>query len=413
VKALFLIPSAYGFATFSVAFLLYQLNLIGYLHPASDAYLLCLFALAAFACSAAVNMGRFRRIAAGLSNWTLHASVTQRGIVSWALFALHLVGLYGIYKYVVELIGYFGSASELFVTLGAASYKIRQASDEIQTIGTQLSYLGWIAIWITAYQAGRGSSKRVLWALAIVQLAANLIYIDRTRPVWIVFGAALTIIAARYHKVSPVRLARTLIVSGVVLVSIFVAVGTWIGKITLESSRSNARSALPVAMEPLYLYGTSGFAYFDQVVAVELPHGGIPQRMLYPALMIAGRLGLVERPPPQINEFKNVPMPTNVGTFLEPLYRDAGIVGVLVGTLLISFGGDALAMYLLRRPSAGAFVGWAALCFVDFIAFFTPKASSTPTWLFLLFGVAFAWRNRVPIEMRASTGRLQDCRGTS
>ena len=64
-------------------------------------------------------------------------------------------------------------------------------------------------------------------------------------------------------------------------------------------------------------------------------------------------VGLATEPPPQILPVLDIPFPANVATFLEPLYSDGGLVFVLSGILVATFGVDSLALLrklALRRP---------------------------------------------------------------
>jgi len=88
-------------------------------------------------------------------------------------------------------------------------------------------------------------------------------------------------------------------------------------------------------------------------------------------------------------------MPTNVGTFLEPLYRDGGVPLVFVGIFLHTFGFGWLGTWLLRFPSAVTLAGWSTLCFCNAMAFFTPKFNNSPTWLFLALAGVVAIRARL------------------
>jgi hypothetical protein len=56
------------------------------------------------------------------------------------------------------------------------------------------------------------------------------------------------------------------------------------------------------------------------------------------------------------------------------------------GILLHSAGLDAVGYWLLRSRRPLALFAWANICFVTFLAFFTPKLNNFPTWLFLILG---------------------------
>src|SRR5439155_17556648 len=115
-------------------------------------------------------------------------------------------------------------------------------------------------------------------------------------------------------------------------------------------------------------------------------------------------VGIVPSPPSQINEYFSMPFTTNVGTFLEPFYRDGGFTFAFAAILVHSFGLDWLGLALLRSGRRLALFAWANLCFVTFISFFTPKITGFPTWLFTGLAIAaILWRERYP-ALRSGRG---------
>ena len=108
----------------------------------------------------------------------------------------------------------------------------------------------------------------------------------------------------------------------------------------------------------------------------------VPERALYPALKALAALNMTPSPPSQLNDYYSVPFPANVGTFLEPFYHDGGMAFAFVAIVVHSFGLDWLGLAFLRTTRRLALFGWANLCFVTVIGFFTPKITGFPTWLF-------------------------------
>jgi hypothetical protein len=195
----------------------------------------------------------------------------------------------------------------------------------------------------------------------------------------------------RYRNLTGQKLIRIALVNATAALAVFVILGAWIGKIDLSASSGVDRTTMTESLEPAYFYATSGFAYLNRILVDEQPAWSLA-RSGYPLAMVAYQAGLAERPPPQVNEFINVPMLTNVGTFLEPLYRDGG-VGLLIGGLvLLPFLSGLLGLWLLRQASVFGLVGWSTTCFCSFMSFFTPKFNNAPTWLFIAVGViATVW----------------------
>ena len=300
---------------------------------------------------------------------------------------LHGLGFLGIALYIRDFANALGGIANFGNALLTASYLIRWEGQATTSLGTQLNYFGWIAIALTWFEYRRGRIGRVWLVVAAVHFAANLVYIDRTRPIWIVFTAAvLGLLAIPPDR--PLRLARIVALGAAAFGGIFLVLAVWIGKVVRPGQFGE--TVLPLWAQNLYNYGTGGFAYFSQLVGATEPIEYLPVRALYPGVKVLAALGAAGAPPSQINEFFFAPFPTNVGTFLEPYYRDGGLAFACAAIVVHSFGIDYFALKLLRSQRPLALFAWANLCFVSFIAFFTPKLTNFPVWLFTGLGIAAA-----------------------
>jgi hypothetical protein len=303
---------------------------------------------------------------------------------------LHVVGLAGVLLYCWELIKLAGSLELFILALFTDSSLIRQGLSEISSPGIQLSYLGWMAIALSLVYFVRYRWSWILALLSALQFAANLTFIDRTRPIWIVSCALLTAMAFDQGQLSrrPFK-----VIGGFCLFAVlaFVLIGLWIGKTGGEAGGYGA-TALDGMYFSLYLYLTGGFAYANELLTHTLVVSWVPERVLYPLFRLASELGISSAPPSQISEFFYVPYPMNVGTFLEPFLNDGGVLFALVGILIYTLGFDYAGLICLRSGRFLATYFWANLCFSALIAFFVPKIGSTPFWLFLALSLgAAAW----------------------
>jgi len=156
-------------------------------------------------------------------------------------------------------------------------------------------------------------------------------------------------------------------------------------------------SVLPGIAQDIYMYGVSGFAYFNYMLENRQEIAYAPERLLYPINKLLSVYNPAAKPPSPILEFYEVPFSTNVGTFLEPLYRDGGMYFVILGTILYSFGLNSLCLTFLRNGTPLAYYAWAMLCFTTFICLFVPKISSTETWLFVGLGMASLVAKRIQL----------------
>jgi hypothetical protein len=389
LRVALLIPSFYGAATWALWLGLYELRLIAWEPTSPGATAIFLGVLLVFGASFVTAFRPYL-------NWysQRHAppalSVPEPPTINrWAYVAvLHLVGFIGLALYIRQMAAAFGGLPSLVEVFALSSYAIRWQSEVTGSVGTQLSYFGWVAIALTFQQYRAGSDTRWWLAIALAQFLGNLIYIDRTRPVWMLFTTMLVILAARDRVKAGIATMVRVALAASVFVGVFFAVAAWVGKVVSEGQYG--ASPLPPFAQNVYAYGTGGFAYFNRLLDTQEAITYVPERVLYPAFKAFAGLGLTSAPPSQINAFFYVPFPTNVGTFLEPFYRDGGCLFLILGIILQTFGLDLVGYALLRSGRPTATFAWANVCFVAFIGFFTPKITNLPVWLFTFLGIISA-----------------------
>lgn len=389
VHAWFLIPSSYGLVMWGFTLGLYSLRLIDWDPGSTFAMALFLGVLLAYGLSAAVHYKPYTRVLNVIQERVRHLDALPHAQRPWhisdaALWTLHLLGLFGLGLYLREIMGIFGGFLGLLDVLTAESHLVRQA--EIELVGIYFSYFGWMAIPLTVLRWRiDGKPPRLLLFAVALQLGGNLLFIDRTRPVWLVFASILILFPLVEGLAARRLLLWSLGIVGIGIISFF-GIGAWIGK---TGAGFDAYGAVNVNQElaNLYYYLTSGFAYFEAMLDLKYPYDFVPQRSLYPLFKVGAMLGIVAEPPIQILPFIEAPFPANVGTFLEPFFADGGMVYVVLGVLASTFLVDFVALLFLRSTSPLAIFCWANLCFVSFISFFVPKISTTPVWLFLFVGI--------------------------
>ena len=377
---LFYIPSFYGSLTWGVWFILYLLKLIRVDEVSSSALIIFIVVEILFILSTCLAYPRYR----DLLQSRMTADVYQPGSVAFPgkplLIMLHGLGGVGLLKYFMDISSFFGGVNYVLFALMNEAASIRGNVDLPTSMGTQLSYFGWIAIAFTIL--GIANKKLSKWWLFLVgmQFIGNFVYIDRTRPIWIIFTALLMILPS---AVSPdiKKILKWMSVALVASIILFWLGAEWTGKSYYEDKFDDP--AIPGITQVMYAYGVSGFAYFNHMIENNEPISYKPERIMYPLMKIFTKFGLTKEPPSPILEFYDVPFETNVGTFLEPFYRDGGFVFVLFGALIYSFGFDLLALRFIESNDPFALFAWSNLCFTAFIAFFTPKVTQFPIWLFI------------------------------
>lgn len=397
-KFLFFIPSFYGALTWGAWLVLYLMKLIRLDQCSTQALTIYLFVELMFLVATLVNLPDYRSVMEKKhceenfkSGWR---DSSRRQVTTIGLLALHFAGFIGLIKYVMDFSKNLGGIYGFMLALFSEAVAIRMEAQTSSSVGTQLSYFGWIAIGLTVYHI---SSKRVSgwwWFPVILQFVGNLMFIDRTRPFTILFTSILMTLPA--VKNLNMQKIMTWGAGTLLLVTItFWVIAEWSGKTYYKGVDEN--SALPGITHDIYLYGVSGFAYFNYMLENRQEISYAPERLLYPINKFLSAYDLAAKPPSPILEFYDVPFSTNVGTFLEPLYRDGGMYFVILGTLLYSFGLNSLCLSFLRTGTPLAYYAWAMLCFTTFICLFVPKISSTETWLFVGLGMASLVAKRIQL----------------
>jgi oligosaccharide repeat unit polymerase len=397
-RYLFFIPAFYGAVSWGAWLALYSMNLIRIDRCSTEALALYLFVELMFLLATLVSLPAYRRAReeprAGESP-AGRGGTRSRGATSWLLLILHGAGFLGLIKYVADFSANLGGIYGFLFALASEAESIRREAESSSSTGTQLSYAGWVAIGLTVYFISSKKVSRWWWFPVLLQFAGNLMFIDRTRPFTILFTSLLMVLPATGRP----NLRKIMAWGGGAF--LFALVCFWM--IAQWSNKSfyqelDQGSPLPGITQDIYLYGVSGFAYFNYMLENREEISYAPERLLYPANKLLARAGVAAEPPSPILEFYQVPFSTNVGTFLEPLYRDGGMLFAVLGTLLYSFGLNRLALCFLRCGTPLACYAWATICFTTFICFFVPKISFLGTWLFVGLGaasLALTWIERL------------------
>jgi oligosaccharide repeat unit polymerase len=380
VRNLAATPSVYGFIVWVLAFLLYYNGPIPWNRPTANLWIIFIIGTVCFLSSALFSAFVLNTKAFTPAGWWIVRSARQPSL--YFILALHLAGLLGVGKYIADFGRSMGDIALFQEALIYQSHLIRMEAESATSYGFQLSYFGWVAIGLSIlYKSPYAWKKRAVMVLSLIQLCTNMVFIDRTRPSWIIFVGIVLIIITSY-RLSTKRLVALALSVPAGFILLFVVIGAWIGKTDFnEAFKSN--STVSVLEGPIY-YASCGFAYLSWASDSIEPSPEIAQRTLYPLYRVWEVFDPSRKPPSQINEFVNVPMPTNVGTLIEPFLRDGGLLFAFVGALIHSFGFDLLAAVLRRQGSVFGFFLLANLCFVNFIGFFTPKFNTFPIWLFFL-----------------------------
>lgn len=377
-------PSFYALVTFPIFHILYLLNVFPYEEKNIEAQIICFTATIFFLSSFLWNYSNYKKM--------VHQTETQRQqifsnisyIIKFLLIVFLLIGILGCIKYIIDFSTYFGGYWIFFLLLVEDSAQIRIAQQFATSIGFQVTYFSWIAGSILFAEAALKNISRWYILIFILVLLLNILFIDRTRPITLIFTTLLFLFFIIQSKLSSKILQKAFVITLVSLFAVYIALGEWIGKVSREDQYG--KTIVPPMFQTAFLYGTSSFGYFNRIVNNNESGNYIPERSLYPFFKISSAFKLTSEPPEQINEFYYIPQDVNIGTFLEPLYRDGGWVFCLLGIILHSFLFDLLGLYFIKNSNRFALYALTILCFCNFFAFFSPKFNNIPIWLFISIG---------------------------
>lgn len=384
-RHLLLMPSFYLLCTFSVSYLLYLTGLIKYDRAPTELHILILLTILFSLVSTYFQAPYFSNfINHSRSFKFIQKKYSYSKEYNAVLLLLIVIGTLGILKYTIDYSNYLGGKGFFFILLFNDSGQVRSLAENVSSSGIQLSYLTWIAAFLISVDIGLQSKKKRWWFVVLLIIILNLVFVDRTRPVWILFTSIICYFSVAYRRIKKKQIVRTVITLGIFTISLFITIGAWLGKV---SEQNYTEAELPQSVQPLFLYATSAFAYLGKEIKLEKPKDYKPLRTIYPLQKILAGVKLTEEPPSQILDFYSVPVMANVGTFLLPFYKDGGFIYCLIAIFLHTFLFNFLALFFLKNATRLSLVALATLCFTDFIAFFVDKVASLPTWLFILGGL--------------------------
>jgi hypothetical protein len=404
LSALFFLPSFYASATWLVALTLYHWRLMDWFPTSTEAVVAYWATAAVFVLATVLHwpssqrlLGQLRTCRSLDGRFDVHMLYAAP---SWALAGLHLLGFTGLALYLSEITGRFGGLEGLTAVLLSESYLIRQS--EIDLVSIYISYFGWIAVPLSVLRMR--ATRRISLPLATMtalQFAGNLLFLDRTRPVWLVFMSVI-ILLPLLDDISFRSIAKRLLALVMLGLFAFFSIGIWLGK-TGEAFAYYGDVRVDHHFAALYYYLTGGFAYMSAQIEAGPPASFGLEQSLYPLYKLGTMIGVNDSPPSQVLPFIDLPFPANVGTFLEPYFMDGGYALMILAVVVHAFGLNAAALALLRSFSAWGWFLWSNLCFIGFIAFFVPKLVSTPVWMFFAIGIPLLVLRFLRRRMRAAS----------
>jgi hypothetical protein len=395
-KSIFLIPSFYGLVGWMFAILCTFLTPLPINELTLNTIVVILYVVIVHVVSIYLNISITGEAKNSFGNWLFGNHDTLM-----TYFCL-LFGIYGLYLYYNLISEYVGGLSGVVYIIQSGDFlSIRAMAENFETIGIQLSYFSWAAIFFNTtllVRDMRVKNKIVISifriCIILLLIGGNMIFIDRTRPTMIIISMAFGVISL--WKFSDFNFFRFFAVFPAVIVGIFV------GFLLLTGKYDNSVGLLG----SFFIYGASGIGFLNDVLSTDSGGELTLMRTFYWLAKLLEIVGVVGNVPSQAVEFRMVPFPTNVGTFLEPLISDGGIWYAMLLCPIIVFFVDRVSLIALRSHTATGVFLWTNGISTAALSFFVPKFNLIHYWLFIFMFVAVAVVGKSKIHRQTRGARL-------
>ena len=384
-QSLVICPSFWGAVTWGGFGILYLARLAEWNPPSLYFWLFFAFVEVLFIAATIQSRRDFSRVLLGEQGPYAAARQRVSPMETRTLLICHGIGFLGLGLYLSDMMARFGGLGGLLDVAGYTAHEIRIENRFLRSPGTQLAYVGWFAAAATVYAYGSRKVSGWIWILCVcLQIVGNFAWLDRTRPLWVLSMCGMAFLFAR-----PWLARKSLGLLAVPAVGVlFAQVGTWVGKSASNSGLlAYGDSVLSGWTLMIYVYGTGGFALLDSLMLDSNSPEFFPTRIFHPLWQLGAALGIGSGAATHILDFRWLPFPTNTGTFVSTFYLDGGLFFALLGALLYSFGANAFALALLRRPTPLGVAAWSSVIFIVGIGFFVPKINTTALWATVLIGI--------------------------
>ncbi len=372
---IFCVPSFWGVMTWSVTSVLYLFGPLDWQRPTLIGYLLLLCMGFAFLISILLLAPYYKKIV-----YSENRNFPDLKIST--IVFLHVLGYGGAILFVFDVQASSQLDASFMQALLDDPLSIRKASLFGIERGIYIGYFGWLACLLSGVKIAKGGRwTLLLLLLVILQVFFELVFLNKTRPLAVIVLAVFGYLLAVGEKISVQKAFLYLLGVALAFSIFFVAWSAQTGKVWSQGT------SLPPAVETLFLYLTAGYPYVIHVVETEDGGGYLPVRVFRSFFTLMSILFGTQLPPSAVLPFYELPYPTNVGTALEPFYRDAGAVGLAGGFFFLSFIVDYLALLALRYGRVAGFCLATILCLASASAFFVSKINTGPVLLAFLFFV--------------------------
>jgi hypothetical protein len=370
MKALLLVPSTYGLIGWGIAAIFLFVDPVGMNSLSINGYLIFVYTILVFAIATIFFNNRFAKI-----SYKSPLKPTRTDIT--VFFCSTVLGITGLYLYLHDILTFYGNISALAVLLTTGALQIRSDAEEFSSFAVQLSYFSWISIFagLLIVRSKHISGKYILLVclLIIFQFSINLLFIDRTRPVWILFTIGMGMLFSRPLLLRALRRGIAyIIVAPAVIFVVF----------SFTAQKFNEDYGIFGTMAA---YIISGPGYIDDLSNKPIDDPDyFPKRTFFPIAKALHSAGLVSEIPDHVLIDRHIPFATNVGTMHEPYFSDGGFLYFFFAFPTLVFAINYLAYFSYKSRSMTGLFLWSNCTFLFVISFFVPKFNSVPFYLFIL-----------------------------
>jgi hypothetical protein len=197
--ALFM-PSFYAVITFPIFHVLYLLNVFPYEEKNLEAQIICLAATIFFISSFIWNFSNYKKALEETQKNRNNVFKIISNKLKYVLLFFLVIGIIGALKYVIDFSNYFGGSWIFLLLLIEDSGQIRIAQQFTSSIGFQLTYFSWIAGTILFAEAILKNVTRWHIVSFVLIFLLNILFIDRTRPITLIFTTFLFVFFLFHEK---------------------------------------------------------------------------------------------------------------------------------------------------------------------------------------------------------------------
>lgn len=330
---------------------LFQINLLGYHHISPWTWALILASIIAFSIGACMTMlcsERKRALPYNHIRDALNISVQPRRLRTGILL-LFLIGIGFFVIYLRNMPG----APNPFEAISVLS-EVRAALKEETIPGFHYFYFMELVVYLGVFHALMWRKETPYWLFLVTATALfSLLYttgkVNIAKTIMWCFFALLYLEVFRLGSTRVLKWLLYLLAGGALLFSLMVLNES--SDLAGFGDAEGRGSTLLLA----YLYMSIPIGVLDKLLADPqvLPMYGA--YLFGPILKLGAAMGLSVEIPSHIGEFYETPMPANIATYLDLMYKDFGFAGPLVIPFLIGFL-CSFVFAKLRAPRISLFV---------------------------------------------------------